>query len=122
MTLRQGDRLFQRIDVLESRVGRVLGQFAVDVATLELVDDQSSPGRLGTDDAPRERLSVRAIIDQAHPFELAHPMHFTFEAVVLYLIRWEILYRWTRRDAAAGQQKFDQLVAEAMGEYAEMWK
>ena len=53
---------------------------------------------------------------------LAEQCHFTFEAVVLYLIRWEIVYRWTQRNAEVGQEKFDQLVAEAMGEYAEMWK
>ena len=57
-----------------------------------------------------------------HVCRLAEQYHFTFEAVVLYLIRWEVVYRWTQRDAEVGQEKFDQLVAEAMGEYAEMWK
>ena len=47
---------------------------------------------------------------------------FTFEAVVLYLIRWDIVLRWTSRDAAAGQEKFEALVAEAMGRYADMFK
>ena len=44
------------------------------------------------------------------------------EAVVLYLIRWEIVFRWTSRDAAAGQEKFERLVAEAMGQYASMFQ
>ena len=54
-------------------------------------------------------------------YRLAEQYHFTFEAVVLYLIRWEILYRWTQRNAEVGQARFDQLVAEAMGEYLEIW-
>jgi hypothetical protein len=52
---------------------------------------------------------------------LADQYQFSFEAVLLYLIRWEIVYRWTRRDAAVGQEKFERLVNEAMGEYAEMF-
>jgi hypothetical protein len=52
---------------------------------------------------------------------LADQFQFSFEAVVLYMIRWEMVYRWTQRNAAAGQEKFEQLVSEAMGEYAEMF-
>lgn len=53
--------------------------------------------------------------------QLADQFQFSFEAVVLYLVRWEIVYRWTQRNAAAGQERFEQLVSEAMGEYAEMF-
>ena len=56
-----------------------------------------------------------------HVSRLSHQYHYTFEAVVLYLIRWEIVYRWTKRNAEKGQRKFDQLVTEGMGEYAEMF-
>lgn len=56
-----------------------------------------------------------------HVGRLAEQYHFTFEAVVIYLIRWEMVYRWTRHDAQVGQDKFEQLVSEAMGEYAEMF-
>jgi hypothetical protein len=45
---------------------------------------------------------------------------FSFEAVLLYLIRWEIVYRWTRRDAPAGARKFAELVTETLGEYANL--
>ncbi|MEM9656927.1 MAG: DUF2764 family protein [Planctomycetota bacterium] len=74
-----------------------------------------------TSDAPFEL--ERKILDIAWTYvsRLAERFHFTFEAVVLYLMRWEILYRWIQRDAAAGQAKFDRLVAEAMGEYAELF-
>ena len=53
--------------------------------------------------------------------QLADQFHFTFEAVVLYLIRWEVVYRWTQRSSTAGQEKFEQLASEAMGEYANMF-
>ena len=61
-------------------------------------------------------------IKWTHAKRLAGRYHFTFEAVVLYLIRWEIVFRWTTRDAAAGQEKFERLVAEAMGRYANMFE
>jgi hypothetical protein len=38
--------------------------------------------------------------------------HFSFESVVLYLARWEILHRWASQDALRGQQRFDDLVDE----------
>ena len=52
---------------------------------------------------------------------MADRYFFTFEAVVLYLIRWEVVTRWIRRDAEAGQQRFAQLVSESMGAYADMF-
>ena len=45
---------------------------------------------------------------------------FSFEAVLLYLIRWEIIYRWTRRDAQAGAEKFEKLVTETLGKHANL--
>lgn len=65
----------------------------------------------------------RTILNIAWRFtkQLSDQYQFTFEAVTLYLIRWEIVYRWTQRNAQAGQEKFEQLVAEAMGEHAEMF-
>lgn len=47
---------------------------------------------------------------------------FTFEAVILYLCRLAVIYRWTQRDSAKGQEKFDQLVTEALGEYADLYE
>ena len=51
---------------------------------------------------------------------LAASFTFTFEAVLLYWARWEIVERWTSRDAAAGQTRFDQLIEETLGEYASL--
>jgi hypothetical protein len=40
--------------------------------------------------------------------------HFSFESVVLYLARWEILHRWASQDATRGQQRFNDLVDEIL--------
>lgn len=45
---------------------------------------------------------------------------FSFEAVPLYVARWEIVDRWTSRDMDAGKERFEQLTHEALGEYAEL--
>ena len=72
-------------------------------------------------DAPFDLERKKLDIIWRHTKRLAEQYYFTFEAVVLYLIRWEVVYRWTRRNAEAGQEKFDQLVSEAMGRYANMF-
>ena len=56
-----------------------------------------------------------------HAKRLADDHHFDFEAVVLYLIRWELVYRWTRRNADLGMQKFELLATKTMGEFAELF-
>lgn len=45
---------------------------------------------------------------------------FSFEAVIFYLVRWEILERWTSRNLEIGRQRFDKLLMEALGEYANL--
>jgi len=45
---------------------------------------------------------------------------FNFEAVVLYVIRWHLLYRWTRYDAEAAAARFGGLVAETLGSLADL--
>ena len=52
---------------------------------------------------------------------LADQHFFTFEAVVLYLMRWELVYRWTQRNAEVGQERFEQLVTDAMGDFSHMF-
>jgi hypothetical protein len=42
---------------------------------------------------------------------------FSFEAVILYLARWEIIDRWTSRDASRGRRRFEQLLTETLGEH-----
>lgn len=45
-----------------------------------------------------------------HSFDLA--------AIIAYLVRWELISRWAARDGAAGRQRFNTLVEEAIGDYA----
>ena len=72
-------------------------------------------------DAPfdLERMRIELLWRRLH--RLAEEHFFTFEAVVLYLMRWELVYRWTQRDAEVGQRKFERLVTDAMGEFANMF-
>jgi len=47
---------------------------------------------------------------------------FSFEAVLLYLARWEIIDRWTSRDPQAGQERFQTILTETLGEYAHLFQ
>lgn len=49
---------------------------------------------------------------------LAAQYTFSFEAIPLYLARWEIIDRWSSLDATTGRTRMDQLAREALGEYA----
>jgi hypothetical protein len=51
---------------------------------------------------------------------MASCFQFSFEAVLLYLVRWSIVDRWTSRDREAGLARFDQLLEETLGEYAQL--
>ena len=57
-----------------------------------------------------------------HWAKLAEQYYFSFEAVLLYLARWEIIHRWVSRDAALGRQRFEQLVTESLDEYADLYE
>lgn len=46
---------------------------------------------------------------------------FSFEAVVLYIARWDIIRHWQQLQAERGRAVFEALVTEAMGEYAELY-
>jgi hypothetical protein len=50
--------------------------------------------------------------------KLADRFHFSFETLLLYLARWEIVDRWTRLDAILGRRRFDTLLRETIGSHA----
>lgn len=50
--------------------------------------------------------------------QLADQYYFSFETILLYLARWEIVDRWTRLDPIAGRRRFDTLLQETLGEHA----
>jgi len=53
--------------------------------------------------------------------EAAH-YHFAFEAVILYVARWDIIDRWTSRDAARGRGRFEQLISQTLGEHGKLYE
>lgn len=57
-----------------------------------------------------------------HWAKLDEQYFFSFEAVLLYLARWEIINRWTSQNVALGRQRFEQLVTESLDEYADLYK
>ena len=50
--------------------------------------------------------------------KLADEFHFSFETILLYLARWEIVDRWTRLNESLGRQRFEELLAETLGDHA----
>jgi hypothetical protein len=46
---------------------------------------------------------------------------FSFEAVVLYIARWDIIRHWHQLQAERGRAVFEALVTEAMGEHAKLY-
>jgi hypothetical protein len=53
--------------------------------------------------------------------KISEQYFFTFEAIILYLARWEIVDRWTSQNADEGRRRFDDLITETMGEYANLY-
>jgi hypothetical protein len=51
----------------------------------------------------------------------AEDYYFSFEAVVLYIARWEIMRQWQQLQAERGRAVFEALVTEALGEYAKLY-
>jgi uncharacterized protein DUF2764 len=51
----------------------------------------------------------------------AEDYYFSFEAVVLYIARWDIMRRWQQLQAERGRAIFETLVTEALGEYANIY-
>ena len=47
--------------------------------------------------------------------------HFDFESVALYVLRWDIIARWTGHDKERAQERFDRLVDEGLGEYSDLF-
>jgi uncharacterized protein DUF2764 len=72
----------------------------------------------------RDALALeRAILDTVikELARVADLHHFDFESVALYVLRWNIIARWTGHDQARAQERFDRLVGEGLGEYADLY-
>ncbi|WP_026973363.1 DUF2764 family protein [Aliagarivorans marinus] len=53
-----------------------------------------------------------------HLTTMASKQRFSFEAVVIYVLRWNLVLRWTTYDREQAIVRFDQLVEGALGEFA----
>ena len=51
----------------------------------------------------------------------ANDYYFSFEAVVLYVLRWNIIRQWQELNAERGRPIFETLVREALGEYVDFY-
>ncbi len=72
----------------------------------------------------RDALALeRAILDTVikELARVADMHHFDFESVALYVLRWDIIARWTGHDQQRAQERFDRLVDEGLGEYADLF-
>ena len=47
--------------------------------------------------------------------------YFDFEAVVVYVLRWDVIDRWSRYNGEAAARRFDRMVESALGDYASMF-
>lgn len=66
-----------------------------------------------------ERLLLGTAWD--HLGRAAEGHYFDFEAVVIYVLRWSIISRWVHYEAELAAQRFERLVDEGLGEYAELF-
>src|SRR5690606_40049549 len=53
---------------------------------------------------------------------MAERYTFSFETILLYLARWEIIDRWTSRNTEAGQIRFESILTETLGDYAQLFQ
>ena len=51
----------------------------------------------------------------------AEDYYFSFEAVVLYIARWDMIRHWQQLQAERGRAIFETLVTEALGAYANIY-
>jgi len=65
----------------------------------------------------------RLLLDASWIFfsRYANDYYFSFEAVVLYVLRWNIIRQWRELDAERGRPIFETLVREALGDYANFY-
>lgn len=71
------------------------------------------------DPQPAQRLLFEITYRQWSRMAQRHT--FSFEAVILYLARWEIIDRWTSQNAAIGRERFQNLISETLGDYAQLF-
>jgi hypothetical protein len=76
-----------------------------------LIEDRDSLGL--------ERLLLGIVWDYLIRISVGH--EFDFEAVVIYVLRWDLIARWSSYDGARAVQRFDSLVDTALGRYGQLF-
>lgn len=71
----------------------------------------------GDDSLGLERLKLA--VTWAHLDRMGDGHWFDFEAVVIYVLRWDLIARWTGQDGEAALGRFDALVETGLGSYGD---
>jgi hypothetical protein len=66
-----------------------------------------------------ERLLLGIVWDYLIRLSVGH--EFDFEAVVIYVLRWDLIARWSSYDGARAVQRFDRQVDTALGRYGQLF-
>ncbi len=66
-----------------------------------------------------ERLLLGLVWD--HYGRVVGDHYFDFEAVVVYVLRWDVIDRWSRYNSSKAKQRFDDMAASALGDYARVF-
>jgi hypothetical protein len=51
----------------------------------------------------------------------AEDHYFTFEAVAVYVLRWDVFARWTECDGVRARERFEHLVRDGLGVHTELF-
>jgi len=51
----------------------------------------------------------------------AHGHFFSFEAVALYVLRWDVIARWTGYDGQRARERFNRLLVDGLGDYEDLF-
>lgn len=65
------------------------------------------------------RLQLTVVWNHLTQIGLGHD--FDFEAVVIYVMRWDLVARWSAASGAAAAQRFDRLVENGLAQYAHLF-
>lgn len=66
-----------------------------------------------------ERLLLGIVWDYLTRISVGH--EFDFEAVVIYVLRWDLIARWSSYDGVRAVQRFDSLVDIGLGRYGQLF-
>ncbi len=66
-----------------------------------------------------ERLLLKVVWDYLTRISEGH--EFDFEAVVIYVLRWDLIARWSSYDGERAVQRFDHLVDIGLGQYGHLF-